>query len=159
MVLPQLSGMVKYSREIRSDALRVWQGPAASAYYEKREGQQDGLQGLTNVVEDTGNWLIDVAALNAKFLIDIARPLTEAVEAIIEIAVELATAVGVLEAIDTAADAIAKAATAILTIAHEAGIHTADSIQLLSDARSILNNNSYFPEGLWPQAVNKPAKV
>ncbi|MBB4961163.1 hypothetical protein [Micromonospora polyrhachis] len=152
-VLPGVSGMVGIARDIKPQALHAWQGPAAKAYLEKRWGQRDGLQGLTNVIKDAGSWLIDVAALNAKFLIDLAQPVVDLAESIVEIAIELVTVIGLLEAIDTAADAIAKASTAIIDIATKAAAHVYATAQQLGDAQTIISDNSLFPDGKWPQAV------
>lgn len=72
-VLPRLSALVGVARDIRANALHAWGGEASRAYQEKRWGQRDGLQGLTNVVKDTSQWLVDVAVLNTTFLTDITN--------------------------------------------------------------------------------------
>jgi hypothetical protein len=152
-ILPSLSGMAGTARDIRPNALHAWEGQAADAYLEKRWGQRDALVGTTGIVKDLSQWCVDVAALNAKFLVDITTPLIDLAEAIIEIAVELATVIGVLEAIGSAADAVASAATSVLTIAQEAARHTLESVSKLAEAKNILNNNDVFPAGGWPQSV------
>ena len=152
-VLPELSGMAGVARDIRPNALHAWEGKAAEAYLEKRWGQRDALVGTTGIVKDLAQWCVDVAALNAKFLVDLTTPLIDLAEAIIEIAVELATVIGVLEAIGSAADAVAKAATSVLDIAQQAARHTMDSVSKLAEAKNILNNNDVFPAGGWPQSV------
>ncbi|BCJ59186.1 hypothetical protein [Micromonospora endophytica] len=154
-VLPQVSGAVGTARDIRPNGLHAWGGEAGRAYMEKRWGQEKGLQGTTNVVKDIGQWLIDVAALNAKFLVDITDPVIDVIEAIIEAAIEIATVFGILEAIDTVAAAIADSIGAVLKMVQEATKHMFDSMSKLSEARGILNNNDFFPGGSWPQAVSR----
>jgi hypothetical protein len=155
-VLPEFSGTVGIARDIRPNALQAWgAGQAGRAYMEKRWGQADALKGTTNVIKDTGQWLINVAALNTKFLVDITEPIIELIEAIIEASAEFVTVIGAPLAIDTVADAIAKALTAVLKIAKEAAIHVAESMQALNEAKVIVNNNDAFPGGKWPQAVNR----
>jgi hypothetical protein len=154
-VLPDLSGAVGVARDIKPNALHAWGGEAGRAYMEKRWGQEKGLQGTTNVVKDTGQWLVDIAALNAKFLVDITQPVIDLIEAIIEAAIELWSVIGVLEAIDTIAAAVADCLGAVLEILKEATKHMADSVSGLSQAKIILNNNDVFPGGKWPQAVNR----
>ncbi|GIE99999.1 hypothetical protein [Paractinoplanes rishiriensis] len=154
-VLPDLSGMTGTARDIRPNALHTWGGDAGRAYSEKRQGQSKAIEGTGGIVKDTGQWLVDVAALNAKFLVDITQPLIDLVEAIIEGAIELSTVIGVLEAIDTIAAAIADCLGAVLEILKEATKHMVDSITSLAAARAILNDNSVYPAGNWPQAVNR----
>lgn len=154
-VLPGLSGMTSTARDIRPNGLHAWRGSAASAYIHKRIGQSVALGGTADVVKETGQWLIDVAALNAKFLVDLTTPLIELADSIIRIAIEIATVVGVLEAIGSAAEAVAEAATAILTIAQDAARYTADSISALGKVKAVLNDNKVYPGGTWPQAVQR----
>lgn len=154
-VLPKLSGAVGIARDVRPNGLHAWGGEAGDAYREKRWGQEKALQGTTNVVKDTGQWLVDVAALNTAFLVDVTQPVIDLVESIIEAAIEVSTVFGILEAIDTVADAVASALTAILEILKRAAQHMVDSMGSLTQARIIFNNNDVFPGGSWPQAVNR----
>ncbi|GAA4957562.1 hypothetical protein [Actinoplanes utahensis] len=154
-VLPKLSGAVAIARDVRPNGLHAWGGEAGDAYREKRWGQEKALQGTTNVVKETGQWLVDVAALNTAFLVDVTQPVIELIESIIEAAIEIATVFGILEAIDTVADAVASALTAILEILKRATQHMVDSMSSLTEARIIYNNNDVFPGGSWPQAVNR----
>ncbi|MEO3745257.1 hypothetical protein [Plantactinospora sp. B5E13] len=154
-ILPELSGMPGIARDAKANALHAWSGNASEAYQEKRWGQRDALEGLSGVVKDTSQWLVDVAALNTHFLVDITTPVIDIVEAIVEAIIEIATVFGVLEAIDTIAAAIADALGAILELAQKATQHAVDSVSKLNEARIILNDNTKFPGGNWPQAVNR----
>lgn len=154
-VLPELSAMVGVARDIRPNALHVWGGEAGRAYMEKRWAQRDGLQGLTDIVKDTGQWLVNVAALNTELLLELIEPARLVVKAIREAAIEAGTVFGLLEAIDTVASGIADSTDSIVEILAEITAHTVDSINKLTEARIILNNNDLFPGGKWPQAVSR----
>lgn len=155
-VLPELSGAVGLARDIRANALHAWGGDAGRAYQEKRWGQAKALEGTTGDVKDTAQWLVDVAVLNAKFLIAITQPVIDVVQSMIEAAIDAASVAGVLEAIGAVAEAIARSAGSILEIVKQTADHTYESLSKLSEARIILNDNTVFPgEGSWPQAVNR----
>ncbi len=154
-VLPTVSGLAGTAKNFEANALPAWSGPAYEAYREKREAQGEAIAATGTIIQDIGLWLTDLADKNTAFLLSLIDPLIDLVKAIAEAAMEIATYIGLLEAIDTLAAAIANAAEAILDMEIKALQHAAGSLHEINEATAILNDNSYFPAGRWPQAVNR----
>lgn len=154
-VLPTVSGLAGTAKGYESNALPVWSGAAYEAYREKREAQNEAIIATGGIIKDIGLWLTELADQNTEFLGGLITPFVHFMGAIGEAFIELATYVGVLEAIDTVAAAIADAAESVLKMEMNALQHAVDSMGAINRATAILNDNSYFPAGRWPQAVNR----
>lgn len=154
-VLPAVSSMSATAGAYEANALPAWSGAAYYAYREKRDAQSEAIEATTKIIQESGVWLTEMAVRNVDFFFALIEPIVDLTKATIEAALEIVTAVGILEAIGTVAAAIADAAMAIMRIYMNSLRHAAKSIDAINRATAMLNDNSKFPAGRWPQAVNK----
>jgi phage-related protein len=156
-VVSCLAGLTQQSGDDkdRNSAFVFWTGASRDVYNQGLWNQKVALESTGNTCDRIGSWLIDIADKNVTFIFDLIQPLKDFITDILTAVEEAATVFGVFEAIGDACRAISKLATSLYDCV-KAVIKNLMSV-LVNDveAETLLNNNSAYPNGKWPQMVAK----
>lgn len=145
---------------VQSGGIDTWHGPAHDTY-KIREADQDEAVGLAiDQVKGTSTWLSDVANANVHFVTDLLSQIGGIVEKIVEVTADVGTAaatgdpLSAQEAANDLSTLLGKFASNIIDYLAGLGNRLADVLSLIGDIANEHSDDSAFPGGHWPEAVN-----
>ncbi|MBN1173614.1 MAG: hypothetical protein JXA67_15700 [Micromonosporaceae bacterium] len=136
-----------------SDNLANWKGQAETAYRRKVALQKTAQGGMTANADGIGSWLVDLGTANIAFVVAMIDPLAPIAAKLVEAAIDAGSVFGALESIDSAAEAIGKLLEVAWAELKTQVEQFTTAMNKMFDANKIINGNSAFPNGHWPQAV------
>jgi hypothetical protein len=140
---------------VRQDAqsnLANWEGNAEKAYRQKQVLQILAMNATGENAQKIGTWLTEVAKINVDFVLAFVDPLVNTGTTLVELGINASVA-NVLETVDTAAQAVGAALRGLWQQIKAIVEEATGAAQKMHDARTILNADSQYPDGHWPQAV------
>jgi methyl-accepting chemotaxis protein len=144
----------------QSGGIDTWHGPAHDTYRTREADQEEAVGQAIDQVKSISKWLSDVANANVHFVTDLLSQIGGIVEKIVEVTAdvgEAAAAADPLSAQEAANDLSAllgRFASNIVDYLAGLGNRLADVLSLIGDVAGEHSDNSAFPGGHWPEAVN-----
>ncbi|AEV82379.1 hypothetical protein ACWT_1361 [Actinoplanes sp. SE50] len=144
----------------QSGSIDVWHGPAHDTY-RTRETEQGEAVGLASAqVKSLSVWLADVAEANTHFVTELVDQATTIVEELVTVTLDIGTAIGAedplsaQEAVNNLDEMMGKYAAAIIDFLTSLANRFTEVIRLVTEVAAEHSDNSAFPGGNWPKAVD-----
>jgi hypothetical protein len=144
----------------QSGGIDTWHGPAHDTYKTREADQNEAVGQSIEEVKGVGKWLSDVANANVHFVTDLLSQIGGIVEKIVEVtgdvgeAAATADPLSAQEAANDLSTLLGKFASNIIDYLASLGNRLADVLSLIGDVAGEHSDNSAFPDGRWPEAVN-----
>jgi hypothetical protein len=144
----------------QSGGVDTWHGPAHDTYKIREADQIEATGQAIDQVKSISKWLADVANANVHFVTDLLSQIGGIVEKIVEVtgdvgeAAATADPLSAQEAANDLSTLLGKFASNIIDYLASLGNRLADVLSLIGDVASEHSDNSAFPDGHWPEAVN-----
>lgn len=117
--------------------------------------QRDAAAAAKDNAAYISNMLAEIGRANIDYATDMIQIVADVYARIVAIVIELASLVGSPFAIQDAAELVEKAINHFVGIVTAAVDHFAQTIVRVQNAENVLSDRTYFPDGQWPQAVER----
>ncbi|RKF27532.1 hypothetical protein D7I43_10840 [Micromonospora globbae] len=139
--------------EPANENLAKWNGDAASAYHAKAAKQKAAVDETVLKAEFISQWLFKIAKANVDYVVELAKIVTALAGKLAQAAVDAASLVDLLWAVDALAESIGDLVTAGLDTLLTIGQRFVDALGNVRDIATQVGDYSKLPGGRWPEAV------
>lgn len=117
--------------------------------------QRDAAAAVKDNAAHISNMLAEIGRANIGYATDIIKKVAEVYARIVAIVIELASIVGSPFAIQDAAGLVERAINHFVGLVSASVNHFAETIVRIQDAENEISDHTFFPNGHWPQAVER----
>ncbi|MFD2767956.1 hypothetical protein [Micromonospora eburnea] len=139
--------------EPANENLAKWSGDAASAYNSKAGKQKAAVDESVTKAEFISQWLFKIAKANVDYVVELAKIVTGLAGKLAQAAVDAASLVDLLWAVDALAKAVGDLVTAGLNTLLKIGQRFIEALGNVRDIATQVGDYSKLPGGQWPEAV------
>jgi hypothetical protein len=135
--------------------LEDWDDKARNAYNDIVAQQKESTTAAKDVASFMSAWLAGIADDNVGYVVFLLNQLAKIANKIISALVALADSFGVFTLLELA-ELVGQFVEDAINVLGETARRISSALVRVIDAEGVLNDHSFFPDGKWPVAVDRP---
>lgn len=135
--------------------LEDWDDQARAAYDDIVAQQQKSVEAAKDIASFMSAWLAGIADDNVEYVVFLLSQLAEIANKIVAAIAALVDSFGVFTLLELA-ELVGQLVEDAINVLGQTARRISSAIQTVIEAERVLNDHSFFPDGNWPVAVDRP---